>query len=291
MKRVMFATLMMLNLALGIARTAVAATPQVIPFQGRLTDAAGTPINAAQNLTFKIYIVATGGSAQFTETQNAVTVANGLFSVQIGSATGGGVPATVFSGADLFLGITVGSDPEMTPRQRLGSVPYAMRAGIVPALSLDRVTPSANVPSGSMGDMVTTTVTIPTSGNILVIGSGQFGFSAATGASNFAWFQIDETAGGGLDNEHYNAAGFTSSPGGTAVLPVSIMRAYGKSAGTYTFRLEAMMGSSTTGSAYFWQPTITAMFFPDNIGPVVLAPTVAATGAAQPQPQPQPQGR
>jgi len=49
--------------------------------------------------------------------------------VLLGSATVGGIPESVFSATNRWLGIIVGNDSEMSPRQQLVSVPYAYRAG------------------------------------------------------------------------------------------------------------------------------------------------------------------
>lgn len=101
------------------------AVPQMINYQGRLTDASGNPLNGTYSITFKLYSVGTGGSAIWTETHSNVNVSNGLFNVLLGSTTP--LDASKFTGTT-YLGVTVGSDPEMTPRQRLVSVPYALVA-------------------------------------------------------------------------------------------------------------------------------------------------------------------
>ena len=60
--------------------------PQKINYQGYLTDASGTPITGLVSMTFAVYPVATGGTAIWTETQS-VSVANGLYNVQLGAVT------------------------------------------------------------------------------------------------------------------------------------------------------------------------------------------------------------
>lgn len=104
---------------------ALAQVPQVINYQGMLTDAGGTALNGSFTIEFKIYDAATAGNVLWTETQT-VTVNAGLFDVLLGSVTP--IPYTVFDGNDKFLSLKVGSDPEMTPRKRLVSVGYAFRA-------------------------------------------------------------------------------------------------------------------------------------------------------------------
>jgi hypothetical protein len=100
-----------------------AAIPQKIGYQGYLTDAKGIPIHQTLSITFKIYMAPSGGSALWMETQN-VTVTNGVYSVNLGDVAPLGLPFDV----PYYLGVGVGSDPEMTPRQPLSSVGYAFRA-------------------------------------------------------------------------------------------------------------------------------------------------------------------
>jgi hypothetical protein len=109
-----------------------AAPTTTISYQGTLTDAAGQPLTAATAMTFRLYAAPAGGSPLWSEARsgaNAVPVASGLFSVLLGSVT----PIDVgLLGQDLWLGVSVGGDPEMTPREKLGTVPFAAVAGTVP---------------------------------------------------------------------------------------------------------------------------------------------------------------
>jgi len=95
-----------------------------IPIQGRLTNSSGVPLNGSFPMTFNIYNEPSGGTSFCNSANPAVPVANGLWNATIdGCGAGGGL----FSGGDqqLYVGIQVGSDPEMTPRQPLFGVPYA----------------------------------------------------------------------------------------------------------------------------------------------------------------------
>jgi len=109
------------------APNAQSSVPIVIPYQGKLSDSVGTPINSSVNITFRFYAVASGGSAIWTETHSNVTVSNGLFRVMLGSVTA--IPATVWSNNPLYVGVQVGSEAEMTPREQIGAVPYSIVAG------------------------------------------------------------------------------------------------------------------------------------------------------------------
>jgi len=101
------------------------AAPALINYQGRLVDASGNPLSGTYSLTFKIYSVASGGAADWTETQS-LSLDNGIFNASLGAVTS--LAPSVFSTDTRYLGVTVGADAEMSPRVRLVSVPYAVYA-------------------------------------------------------------------------------------------------------------------------------------------------------------------
>lgn len=107
------------------AASASSAVPGTLTEQGRLLDTAGAPATGSVSIVFTIYDAASGGASLWTETQN-VTLDDGYFSARLGEVTA--IPGTVFTGATRYLGVKVGSDAEMTPRQTLVSVPYALMA-------------------------------------------------------------------------------------------------------------------------------------------------------------------
>ncbi len=118
---------LLLLVSLLIFELANAAAPNLINYQGRLTDSANAPVpNGNYSVTFSIYSVPSGGTAIWSETQN-VAVDQGLFATLLGSLVS--FPSNLFSDTIRYLGVQVGSDPEMSPRSRLASVPYAMVAG------------------------------------------------------------------------------------------------------------------------------------------------------------------
>ena len=96
-----------------------AGVSSIVPIQGRLTDASGNTLNGSHSVTARIYDVGSGGTALCDDT-DAVTVENGLFNMDMHFCS-----PTDISGDQLYLGIQVGSDPEMTPRKAIYPVPYA----------------------------------------------------------------------------------------------------------------------------------------------------------------------
>jgi hypothetical protein len=104
----------------------LAGIPKLINYQGMLTQSDGTtPVtNGNYNLTFKIYGSLAGTDSLWREYYPNVPVTNGLFSVILGSLTTLNLPFDT----TYWLGIKVGTDPELTPRMQLTSVGYAFRA-------------------------------------------------------------------------------------------------------------------------------------------------------------------
>lgn len=100
--------------------------PHLISYQGMLTDDDGNPLNGSYNLTFSIYSDPTDGSLLWTESHAGVSVEDGLFNLILGTNTP--IPSSVFDDTLSYLGITVESDPELSPRIRFTSFGYAYRA-------------------------------------------------------------------------------------------------------------------------------------------------------------------
>ncbi len=139
-----------LILAMGIVLTlsalTLAAAPKLITFQGILKDGSGNPVvNTSYSVTFTIYDAAAGGNNLWTETQS-VTTASGLFSVLLGAITP--VPDSAFQDTTRYLGIKVGADPEMTPRQQLVSVAYGFRISSVDGASGGTITSKVSIGPG-----------------------------------------------------------------------------------------------------------------------------------------------
>lgn len=149
-------TIRRLNGALVVLAASIAASPATagsvpgtLTEQGRLFDVVGAPLNASVTLHFAVYAAASGGVALWQESQ-LVTLDEGYFSADLGEITP--FPASLWDGSIRYVGITVGSDPEMSPRQVAQSVPYALRAG------------------DAVGDLHPTTVSV--NGNLVIDASG-----------------------------------------------------------------------------------------------------------------------
>ena len=114
------------------ARTQVIdGVPSLINYQGRLSDADGDPVADGEYLvTFTIWTdpeSTAPGDRRWISVDCPVLVVNGLFNYRLGSRENL-PPWTISNYVNLWLGIRVGEDPELSPRTRLCSAPFAYKA-------------------------------------------------------------------------------------------------------------------------------------------------------------------
>ncbi len=124
MKRVIICIVSLLMLSLPLA----AEVPHLINYQGILTDDTGTPLDGTYDLTFTIYGDSLTMTTLWTETHTGVAIDEGLFGLLLGSSNP--LWKSLFVGTERWLGVTVEPDPELSPRMRMTSVPWAFRAAV-----------------------------------------------------------------------------------------------------------------------------------------------------------------
>jgi hypothetical protein len=99
--------------------------PKTLNYQGRLMNTVGQPVIDGQyTVKFRLYTAAEGGTMAWEEVQT-VASNNGYFNAVLGNITT--LSASIFDQA-LWIGMQVGSEAEMTPRQKLGTAAYAISA-------------------------------------------------------------------------------------------------------------------------------------------------------------------
>jgi formylglycine-generating enzyme required for sulfatase activity len=129
--------------------TGYSAQPETMNYQGYLEDALGA-VDRTVQMTFSIYSAPEGGAPVWTETQDVV-VNNGVYNVILG-AINPLTAAHLLYDTQYYLGVTVETDEEMTPRQPITAVGYtknADRAGI--ALNVqDNVITSTSIVDGGV---------------------------------------------------------------------------------------------------------------------------------------------
>lgn len=135
----------------------VQAVPMMTTYQGHLADANGHPLNTTVNMMFALYDAPTGGTLVWSETHSGVTITQGVFSVVLGSDEP--FEQEDFEG-ERYLGMTVGDDPEMMPREQLTSVAFAIKAGIAEsvvdsAVGTDKLAENAVTTDKVVDDAVT----------------------------------------------------------------------------------------------------------------------------------------
>jgi hypothetical protein len=169
---------------------AEAATNSTINFQARLLTAAGKVVpDGTYNVEFKLYDVASSGTALWTETRTStdrVRTVNGYLTVNLGSITGFGT--NINWDQELWLTMNIGGtagspswDGEMSPRLKLTSVPYAFRAGqLVGGTGANTTILDTGTPSGN------NLIHLPAeSGTLCVQNSTNCGFATSAGSGNY----------------------------------------------------------------------------------------------------------
>lgn len=133
-----------LQLAAALALTAwqadvVAEVPRVIHYQGRLTESDGSPLVGQVAVTLRLYDAASEGTALWEETHTIRLTRqdNGVFSVPLGDGTP--FPAGLTFDDPLWISTEVNGEGELSPRQLLSAVTYALNASTLRGLAPDEL--------------------------------------------------------------------------------------------------------------------------------------------------------
>ena len=106
---------------------AMAEVPHVITYQGHLVDSLGAPLDGEHPLVFSIYDVPEGGTSLWTSGVQTVMIHDGLFTYDLGSMVP--IPDSIFTEHfERWLGVSVGTAQELSPRTVFNSVAFAYRA-------------------------------------------------------------------------------------------------------------------------------------------------------------------
>jgi hypothetical protein len=120
------ATAAILSLAT-LSTDAVAQVPATLTQQGSLFDVDGNPLSGTYDVTYALYTDASSATPVWSETIE-ISAVEGQFVAELGTTSPMG---NVFDGSVLYLGMSIDGDPEIVPRERISSVPYALVAGDV----------------------------------------------------------------------------------------------------------------------------------------------------------------
>jgi len=143
-----------------------------ITYQGRLTDNTGKPVaNTMLTFVFSVYGQPELGTAIWTQTSVLTTTAEGLFTAILEIDP----PLGIQDLSSMWLGVKVGTDDEMSPRQRLAGAPFAFT--LVPG---NGITGTIDAPSSTLRVFNTGTGPALVGHNlgqgIGVVGASQTGF-------------------------------------------------------------------------------------------------------------------
>jgi hypothetical protein len=259
-----------------------AEVPSTMNYQGRLTDDAGDPVaDMPHNITFKIYDET---STLRWEESHIVTTTDGLFSVELGS---NGTPLTVdiFNYNECWLGITVDTDPEITPRTRLNTVPYAFRTGSVQSHDIVNE-PGVAAYSGAyyvyLADSAYTvlcslTINCPAEGYVMAVAHGRIATlpQHTTGTNSYAIVGISDSPAYLPGNQDLDFNIDSTAPSGIYSIPFGMTSMFEvTSAGSYTYYYLAYEYS---GSVSVADMQFNLVYFPTAYGTVdPVPPSVSA---------------
>ncbi len=108
--------------------TIYANSPPIFSYQGYLTDINGNPAVGEKSVTFSIYTTEIETTPLWQEIHSITPDQFGQFTVLLGSQIE--LNTSIFNGSIKYLGIKIGNNQEMKPRQQINSVPYAINSNI-----------------------------------------------------------------------------------------------------------------------------------------------------------------
>ena len=170
MNRTLIPMLLWAAACLAVPFEAMGQVPRTLAYQGFLATSTGQPVNGPVQVIFSLYTTPEAGRPLWSELQT-VPVASGAYAVLLGSVT----PLDVPFNTPYFLGVRVGDDAEMSPRQPLSASPYAL-AVADGAVSAGQIAGVIGTIGGGTG-----LTTLPPNG--VLFGQGEAPVGAVVGAA------------------------------------------------------------------------------------------------------------
>lgn len=207
--------IVLILMALGSGSAFAVDTSRTLSFQAHLANKSGVAVDGAGTVVFRIFNVATGGTALWEDTLNLIVV-KGVLQTRLGTNAGNPLPEAIFTaGGSLYLELQIfGEAAALSPRFEIASSAFALHARTADDVPGKVVTP-ARVIFGSGGTdpvlSVGSTDLIDAAGNwigpaVAAGATGQTGLTGATGATGAG--ATGATGGTG-------AAGSTGATGAT----------------------------------------------------------------------------
>jgi hypothetical protein len=260
-----------------LAGSVGADVPGSMNYQGCLTDDAGNPVaNDTYNVIFRIYDET---NTKRWEESHQVATKGGLFSVQLGS-NGSPLNADVFNHSECWLGITVGTDPEISPRTQLNTVPYSFKTGSVQSEDIING-PGVAAYSGAfyvyLDDMDFTTlcsltINCPAEGYVMAVAHGRIATlpQHTVGTKSYAVVGISDTPNSLPGNQDLDFQIDSAAPTGTYSIPFGMTSMFTvPSEGSFTYYYLAYEYS---GSVSVADMQFNLVYFPTAYGTVDPVP-------------------
>ena len=196
--------------------------PQAMSYQGYVTDLTGTPVaDGNYDFTFTIYTSEVAGAAIWSETHPSVQVSKGLFTAMLGRGNPP-MPFTIAFDQQYYLGIRIGTDPELAPRVRLGTTAYSFRAKMadnIPAglITDAHVSPTAAIAASKLQSSILTEGEIVAGSGVTISNAGgTLTIAASPGAVTLAGDVAGPAASNAIANNAVTSAKIADLAVGTA---------------------------------------------------------------------------
>jgi hypothetical protein len=233
-------------LTLTLTGSSLAQVPETLNYQGRLITGTNL-VNGTVGLNLSLYTASSGGTLVYQDS-NTVTVVDGLYSTYIGDDTVTGNLYDALTNAQVWLQVNV-NGVDLSPRERLVSVPYARRVDGLHISGINNVVLGSAVSSNSLTWYVEHGV-IAGGMNNRIVGNIVFKnkYSTISGGTSNSIFPGSEfgTIGGGAENSMHLLSRYGTIGGGMGNT-IDQEVSYGTIAGGWSNILHAMAFSSTIG--------------------------------------------
>jgi len=169
------------------------APPRTLSFQGRLLDNTDTPITAETPLRFALYNspAASGAALLWQETQDIKPDQNGHFTATLGERNR--LDQNVFTNnPSLYIGLTVGNNQELTPRQQIPTTEYAANSQTVEGLP--PITDNPDIAQNVL-------LALDSSGNLTIGGNSSHTFQATGGQFSIIGQTLSLTTNSGSNGD------------------------------------------------------------------------------------------
>lgn len=154
-RRAALLTVLLLGTGLGASGVVLAdmyttadGVPRLLAYEGFLSQNGTVIADGNHSMWFRLFTAESGGAAVW-EYSRVVPTVDGRFSITLGESPQPAITPALFAGGDMYLEVAVGTSTDVVGRQRVLSVPYALRAAAATtsarATTADNATPSSTL--------------------------------------------------------------------------------------------------------------------------------------------------